>query len=100
MGSKKKVAEQPEPSRAAGACVLLVLGGGALAVVFALSPVAGVLTFWAVACLALWRRVRRTANPAPPPSPERGTDTKPQFTVVEDRPGHCTIQWEGKVNGE
>lgn len=100
MGAKKNAEEQPERSRAAGACVLVALGGGALGVVFALSSVAGLLTLWTVAVAALWRSVRRAANPAPPPPPERGWDTKPQFTVVEDRPGHCTIQWAEEVNGE
>ncbi|WP_406735365.1 hypothetical protein OG508_28130 [Streptomyces sp. NBC_01108] len=86
-------------SPAAGACVLVVLGFGALAVVYAVSPTAGVLTVWTVGGAALWKSVRRAANPAPPPPPERGCETKPQFTVTEDRPGHCTILWHEEVNG-
>lgn len=67
MSRQPKGQEQPEPSRAAGGCVLAVIGGAALAVVFAVSPTAGVLTVWAVGVAVLWRSVRRTANPAPPP---------------------------------
>jgi hypothetical protein len=102
--SKKKPApespdETPEPSRAAGACVLIALGGGALGAVWAASPEAGVLTLWGTGALAVWRYVRRAANPAPPPPPERGPDENPLFTVVEDERGRCTIQWREGVNG-
>ncbi|MFJ6566442.1 hypothetical protein ACIQNU_03420 [Streptomyces sp. NPDC091292] len=89
---------EKEPSRAAGACVLAILAGVAVTAMFAASPAAGVLTLWTVGTITLWRSVRRTANPAPPPPPERGCDTKPQFTVVEDRPGHCTIHWQKEAN--
>lgn len=92
--------EPAEGSPAAGACVLVVVGGVALAVVFAASRTAGILTLLGVAVLALWWSVRRTANPAPPPPPERGCEKKPQFTIVEDRPGHCTVQWQKGVNAE
>lgn len=94
------VEEPEEPSRAAGGCVLVVACGVPVAVVWAVSPEAGLLTLWAVGILAVWRFVRRTANPAPPPPPERGPDTKPQFTIVEDRPGHCTIHWQKEVTSE
>lgn len=58
-------------SPAAGACVLVVLGASALAVVFAVSPTAGVLTTWAVGAAALARAARRrmsdsSATPPPP----------------------------------
>lgn len=85
-------------SRAAGGCVLSVLTLGAAAAVFAVSPAVGVLTVWGAGVVALVRSVRRTANPAPPPIPERGCEAKPQFTVVEDRPGHCAIHWQEEVN--
>lgn len=100
MSRKKKAEEQPEPaedlpesSPAAGACVLVVLGGAVLAGVWAASPSAAVLTVWVVGAGAVWWCVRHTANPAPPPPPERGPDTNPQFTIVEDREGHCVVQW-------
>ncbi|WP_405645886.1 hypothetical protein [Streptomyces sp. NBC_00019] len=66
-GKKKPAAEPEESSRAAGACVLVVLGGVVVAAAFAIDEAAGVLFVVATATLALWRSVRRTANPAPPP---------------------------------
>lgn len=101
--SRKQAAEaQPEEpsesSPAAGACVLIVLSGGALAGVWAVSPAAAVLTVWVVGAGTVWRHVRRTANPAPPPPPEGATDTNPQFTIVDDREGHCTVKWQKGVN--
>lgn len=84
-------------SPAAGGCVLLVLLAAVFAVVFAVSPTAGVLTVWGAGAGALWRCVHRAANPAPPPPPEQGPDTNPQFTVTEDQPGHCTIHWHDTV---
>lgn len=92
--------EEPvEGSPAAGACVLVVVGGVALAAVFVASRTAGILTLLGAAVLALWWSVRHTANPAPPPPPEGATNTNPQFTIVEDREGHCTVQWQKGVNG-
>ncbi|MET8773361.1 hypothetical protein [Streptomyces sp. NPDC004658] len=100
MGRKKPVAEeseeQPEGSPVAGACVLVVLGGAVLAVVYAVSPDAGIGAVWVVGIVAMWRvakSVRGAANPAPPGSPAPLPDTKPQFTIVEDREGHCTVTW-------
>jgi hypothetical protein len=97
--SRRDEAEEPEeqPSRAAGACVLVVLAGVVVAALFAISDTLAILTLVASGVFALWRSVRRTANPAPPPPPERGSDTNPQFTVTEDRPGHCTVTWHGEV---
>ncbi|MFD3310080.1 hypothetical protein [Streptomyces sp. NPDC058694] len=100
MSAKKPAVEPEESSRAAGACVLVVLAGVVTAVVFVISATAGVLAVWAVGAVTLWRYVRRTANPAPPPPPESGSDAKPQFTVTEDRPGHCTVHWQEEVNSE
>jgi hypothetical protein len=61
-------------SPAAGACVLVVLGVGALAVVYAVSPTAGVLTVWAVGFVALVRSARRRmsdSSATPPPREDR-----------------------------
>jgi len=91
-------AEEPEErSRAAGGCVLVVFAGAGFAGVWAASSTAGVLTVWLAGIGLVWWSVRRTANPAPPPPPERGSDANPQFTVIEDRPGHCTITWHEEV---
>ncbi|MGC9382872.1 hypothetical protein [Streptomyces sp. MH13] len=72
--SKQPTDETEEPSRAAGALVLAVLGGAVLAVVFALSVEAGILAVWLAAAIAVWwaasRRVSDSSAP-PPPLPER-----------------------------
>ncbi|MFJ2848312.1 hypothetical protein [Streptomyces rubiginosohelvolus] len=92
----------PEPSRAAGGCVLAVLVLGLGAVLFVALGTLAVLVVWAVGAVALWRGARSVpsaANPAPPPVSEGAENTKPQFTIVEDRKGHCTVQWQKGVNG-
>ncbi|MFB6696361.1 hypothetical protein [Streptomyces rubiginosohelvolus] len=107
MSRRKKTAEEPEeaasePSRAAGGCVLAVLVLVAGAVLFAVLGTLAVLVVWAAGGVALWRGARSVpsaANPAPPPAPEGAENTKPQFTIVEDRKGHCTVQWQKGVNG-
>jgi hypothetical protein len=74
MAAKKRGEEpESEPSRAAGGCVLAVLGSALVAVVFAVDEAAGVLLVVVVGTAALYRSARRsksvqgTANPAPPP---------------------------------
>lgn len=67
----KSSEETEEPSRAAGACVLVVLAGVVVAVAFAVDEAVGVLLVVISGTFALWRSVRRTANPAPPPGVER-----------------------------
>jgi hypothetical protein len=73
MAAKKRV-EEPveEPSRAAGGCVLVALGGGAFAGVFAASPEAGVLAVWVVGAVALWRAARRRVSDSSATPPPRG----------------------------
>ncbi|MEU3203553.1 hypothetical protein ABZ702_06650 [Streptomyces cyaneofuscatus] len=107
MSRRKKDAEEaeetaPAPSRAAGGFVLTVLVLVAGAVLFAVLGTLTVLVVWAVAAVALRRAVRRpnkieNHSPPPPSPPSRNTNT--QFTVVEDRPGHCTVQWQKEANG-
>lgn len=110
MSRKKRPAPEPEEteddtpegSPVAGACVLIVLAVGALAIVYAVSPDAAIFTIWAAGMFAMWRvarSVRRAPNPAPPPPSEGAADTKPQFTIVDDREGHCTVKWQKGVNG-
>ena len=71
MSAKKKPADEPEePSRTAGACVLVVLVAVAVAVVFRLSAAVGILSLWLVGALALWRAARRhmsDSSATPPP---------------------------------
>ncbi|MGA5108692.1 hypothetical protein [Streptomyces pseudogriseolus] len=71
MARREKAAEaSPEPSRAAGWFVLLALAAVAVAVVFALSTEAGILSLWAAGTAALWRAARRRKSPdLPLPSP-------------------------------
>ncbi|WP_406355025.1 hypothetical protein OHB56_21140 [Streptomyces sp. NBC_01635] len=111
----------PEPSRTAGACVLAVLGGAALAVVFALSSEAGVLTVWAVGVTAVWRAARRPVSDSsapPPPGEDRPScsecaghdfvsvtpsETQKGMLIYKtsppDRPNHTHIHFvEGEVN--
>lgn len=65
--------EKPEEERSplAGACVLVVLGGVVVAAAFAIDEAVGVLLVVVAGTFALWRSVRRTANPAPPPGVDR-----------------------------
>jgi len=65
--------DEREPSRAAGGCVLVALVGLALAVVFARSSTAGVITVWVVGMAAVWRAARRrmSDSSATPPPEER-----------------------------
>ncbi|MGW0914667.1 hypothetical protein ACWD1Z_23360 [Streptomyces sp. NPDC002784] len=72
MGRRKQAEAEPEeqPSRAAGACVLVLLAGVALAAVFAVSLTAGVLLLWVVGGAAVWRSARRMSDSSAPPPPE------------------------------
>ena len=74
MAKEKAQQEEPEErSRAAGACLLFVLAGAAVAVVFAISTAAGVLSLWAVGVLLLWRAAnRRVSDSSATPPPRSG----------------------------
>lgn len=76
MGGSKEAAKEPEePSRAAGGCVLVLLGGALVAVAFAVDEAAGVLLVVAVGAVALYRSARRKgpdlALPSPTVAPSR-----------------------------
>lgn len=71
----------------AGGCVLLVLGGAGLAVVFALSTEAGILVVWVVGMAAVWwsaRRRKGTYQPLPSPTglPSPHDEEAGQTTLV------------------
>lgn len=93
MAAKKKRESEPpeEPSRTAGACVLVVLAGVVTAVVFALSPTAGVLSVWVVGVVALWRSARRlsdsSATPPPPSSGDVFAAHSDEIERVQEGPG-------------
>jgi hypothetical protein len=74
MARSKPDTEEPERSAAAGGCVLVVLGGVPLAVLWALSDVAGVLAVWVVGVAAVWWSARRRVSDSsatPPPQEQR-----------------------------
>lgn len=72
-------------SPAAGACVLVVLGGGALAVVYAVSPTAAVFTIWGVGAVALWRSARRRMSDSSATPPPSGVDSDSDIAAARRR---------------
>lgn len=92
MGAKKRAVEEPEePSRTAGACVLLVLAAVVTAVVFAISPTAGVLAVWFLGAVLLWRSAGRlsdsSATPPPPLSGDVYAGHSNEIERVQEGPG-------------
>ncbi|MBT2675800.1 hypothetical protein J7E95_34415 [Streptomyces sp. ISL-14] len=92
MAARKKPADEPEePSKAAGKCVLVVLGGGALAAVFAVWEGAGVLTVWLVGVVAVYRSARRMSDsrttPPPPLSEDVYAAHSDEIARVQEGPG-------------
>lgn len=121
MAAKDKPEEpSEEPSRTAGACVLVALAGVATAAVFALSPTVAVLALWAIGTALLWRSARRRMSdlPATPPlgegrpscdecaghelvsvTPLEGQKGMLIYKVdLPDRPGHTHLHIARKVN--
>ncbi|MER8219710.1 hypothetical protein ABTZ58_03750 [Streptomyces sp. NPDC094143] len=109
--------EEPElRSGVAGGCVLVVLGGVPLAVVWALSVEAGVLVVWVAAVVAVWWSARRRmsdSSATPPPGKGRpscrecagqelvgGAPSEPEkgmliYTVADPaRPNHTHVHVE------
>ncbi|GGQ48698.1 hypothetical protein [Streptomyces asoensis] len=69
MAARRKPDAEEEPSRVAGGCVLVVLGGVVDAVAWAADEAAGVLLLVAVGVFALWRSARRVSDSSAPPPP-------------------------------
>jgi len=74
-----------------GAAVLVPAAAGVGIAVFVYSRDAFVLLVWALGAIAVWYAARKpnksvqdAPNPAPPPLPERGSEEKPQVTMVRD----------------
>ncbi|MGX9887333.1 hypothetical protein [Streptomyces sp. NPDC002276] len=66
-----KATEEPEePSRAAGACVLVALAGVVVGAAFAVDEAVGVLLVVVVGTVALWRSARRVSDSSATPPPE------------------------------
>jgi hypothetical protein len=96
MAAKKRAAEpaeepETEPSRAAGACVLVVLGGVLVAVAFAIDEAVGVLLLVGAGVFALWRSARRMSDSSTPPPPPSGTTVyaghRDEIARVQEGPG-------------
>ncbi|MFI1726893.1 hypothetical protein [Streptomyces sp. NPDC020489] len=92
MGRKPTPVEEPEePSRVAGACVLVVLGGVLVAVAFAVDEAVGVLLVVVVGVVALWRSARRmsdsSATPPPPPVEDEPAAHSGEIDRVQEGPG-------------
>lgn len=82
---------EEEPSRVAGGCVLVVLGGALVAVAFAVDEAAGVLLVVALGVVALYRSARRVSDSsATPPPPSGGTvyaGHRDEIDRVQEGPG-------------
>ena len=73
MGRKQAPAvESEESSRAAGACVLVILGAAAMAGAFAIDEAVGVLILVFSGTVSLWRAARRMSDSPATPPPEEG----------------------------
>lgn len=73
MGRAKQATEETEePSRAAGACVLVILGAAAMAGAFAIDEAAGVLILVFSGTVSLWRAARRMSDSSATPPPQEG----------------------------
>ncbi len=77
---------EEQPSRTAGACVLVVLAGVVVAVAFAVDEAAGVLLVITAGTVALWRSARRVSDSSatPPPASE-----PPSGDVYARETGHA-----------
>ncbi|MFE6486607.1 hypothetical protein ACFVGN_27240 [Streptomyces sp. NPDC057757] len=73
MAARKQAAEEPEePSRAAGACVLVVLVGVVVGAAFAVDEAAGVLLVVTAGMFTVWRAARRVSDSSATPPPREG----------------------------
>lgn len=67
------MSDEETSSPLAGACVLVVLGGVAVAVAFAIDEAAGVLLVVVAGAVALWRSASRLSVSSATPPPPSGT---------------------------
>ncbi|MFQ6200699.1 hypothetical protein ACLMMR_42325, partial [Streptomyces sp. NPDC000405] len=92
-------------SRAAGACVLVVLGGAVVGVAFALDEAAGVLLVVVAGGFALYRSARRMSDsrttPPPPLSGDVYAAHSDEIARIQQGPGEgLTILYPKPVEGE
>ena len=108
MSDDETPEEIPEgASRAAGACLVAVLGIGAVAALLVIAPTVGLLLLWGGGAVALWWAVddsRRSKidNPSPPPPEAPSENEKPQFRVVDDpdNPARHRVVWDTEKENE
>ena len=83
--------EAPESSGCAGVVVVSAAALGAAFGIYSISRDLFILAVGAIAWGAVlwvaWKPLPHTPDPAPPPVPERGSDAKPQVSVIRDT-GH------------
>ncbi|MFG3231808.1 hypothetical protein ACGFZG_08710 [Streptomyces antibioticus] len=92
-GKKEAGPEAGEPSRAAGVCVLVVLGGVVVGVLFAVDEAVGVLAVVGVGWVALYCSARRMPGLSAPPPPPPGT------TVLAGETGEIARVQKGPGEG-
>ncbi|MGW6731133.1 hypothetical protein [Streptomyces sp. NPDC055013] len=79
---------EEERSRAAGTCVLAILGGVLVAIAFAIDEAAGVLLVGMSGMVALWRSARRVTDSSATPHRE-GLPAIPMKLHVNGARGVC-----------
>ncbi|MFH9826740.1 hypothetical protein [Streptomyces bobili] len=91
------MAAEEEPSRAAGGCVLVVLGGVVVAVLFAVDEAVGVLATVGAGAVALWRSARRLSDSSTPPPPGPAPLRDGERAVQELADGTTLVTREGML---
>lgn len=86
---------EEESSGAAGGCVLVVLGGIAVAALFAVDEAAGVLGVTAAGTVALWRSAHRLSVSSAPPPPGEAPAVDGERAVQELADGTTLVTREG-----
>lgn len=89
--TRKRETEEPEGGSGCGAVLALGLVLAVTGVLYRVTPTGFVLGFWAFGAALLWWKIH---IPSPPPPEDPPSNAKPQFTIVEDRPGHHAVVWE------
>ncbi|WP_432135162.1 hypothetical protein [Streptomyces sp. bgisy154] len=86
-----------EPSRAAGGCVLVVLGAAVVAALYAVDEAAGTLMVVAAGTFALWRSASRlsVSSATPPPGGSAPLDDEEAGHSVGD--GTTLVRREGML---
>lgn len=70
-----------------GGILLALAVGACLAVPVLWVVVLALVVWWSLA------QERKIKNPSPTEDPEGAENESPLFSVWEDRPGHCVVEW-------